>query len=53
MLDYTEPIYTTGKETFLASDKIIPYGDRIEVESESRREEIAMELLEAFATKEA
>lgn len=50
MMKYTKPIYITRKDTFLASDKIIPYGDRIGIISESMSEEVALELLKAFKT---
>lgn len=50
MMQYTKPIYITRKDTFLPIDEIIPYGGRIGVVSESRRESIALELLSAFET---
>lgn len=48
MMQYTKPIYITRKDTFLASDEIVPYGDRISVVSESTRKSAALELLSAF-----
>lgn len=50
MTQYTKPIYITRKDTFLASDEIVPYGGRIEVVSESMRKAAALELLSNFET---
>lgn len=41
-----KPIYTIRKDTCLASDDIKPYGDRIEVSSESKRRKMALKLLD-------
>ncbi|MBD5552284.1 MAG: hypothetical protein HDQ96_14105 [Lachnospiraceae bacterium] len=40
-----KPIYTIRKDTCLASDYIKPYGNRIEVSSESKRRKMALKLL--------
>lgn len=45
---YKKPIYLTRIETFLAEDKIIPYGERMRVSSEKREEEMALKLLGAY-----
>lgn len=42
---HRKPIYRTRKETVLAEDHIIPYGGRIGVSSESKREALALKLL--------
>lgn len=48
---YKKPIYQIRKETVLATDTIKPYGDRIEVSSESKRAELALKLLDTNAVK--
>ena len=40
-----EPIYETPKETYLAPDRIIPYGSRVSASSESWLQEITLKLL--------
>lgn len=40
-----EPIYETPKETYLAQDRIIPYGGRVSASSESWLEEVTIRLL--------
>lgn len=45
---YKKPIYVTRIDTCLASDRIVPYGERIRVSSESKEEEIALKLLGAY-----
>ena len=42
---HRKPIYRTRKETVLAQDAIKPYGDRMEVSSESAREALALKLM--------
>lgn len=39
-----KPIYTIRKDTCLACDDIKPYGDRIDVSSESKRRETELRL---------
>lgn len=50
-MHYKKPIYVTRKETFLASDEIKPYGDRISIPSESERDAVARKLLRACLPK--
>ena len=50
MMQYTKPVYITRKDTFLASDEIVPYGDRIGVVSESVQKAATLELLSPFKT---
>ena len=50
-MGYKKPIHVTRKDTFLASDEIIPYGDRIYSSSESKREAAALKLLSACRPK--
>lgn len=50
-MHYKKPIYVTRKETFLASDEIIPYGDWINISSESKRDAVARKLLKACLPK--
>lgn len=45
MQQYKKPIFVTRKDTDLASDKIRPYGGRINVFSDSKRKEIRLRLL--------
>jgi len=51
-LRYKKPIYVTRKDTFLASDQIIPYGGRICISSETKRNAAALKLLSACLPKE-
>ena len=48
MMQYTKPVYITRKDTFLATDEIVPYGGRIEVVSESMQKAAALDLLNPF-----
>ncbi len=50
---YKKPIYVTRVDTCLASDRIMPYGDRVSATSESKRKEIALKLLGAYREVEA
>lgn len=45
-MQYEKPIYIIREDTCLASDDVIPYGDRIEASSESKRKKMALELLD-------
>lgn len=45
---YKKPIYVTRTDTCLASDQIVPYGDRIHPSSEAKRREIALKLLGVY-----
>lgn len=45
---YKKPIYVTRVDTCLASDRIMPYGDRISVSSESKKKEIALKLMSVY-----
>lgn len=45
---YKKPIYITRVDTCLASDHIVPYGERIRISSESEDEEMALKLLGAY-----
>lgn len=47
---HKKPIYVTRKDTCLASDRIVPYGDRIGVSSEVKRKAAALKLLGAEKT---
>lgn len=40
-----DPVYVTPKDSYLAQDKIIPYGGRVSISSESRKREAALRLL--------
>lgn len=44
MQQYKKPIFVTRKDTDLASDKIRPYGERIDVFSESKRKAVRLKL---------
>lgn len=48
MTHFIKPIYITRKDTFLANDYIIPYGDRIRISSESKKKAITLKLLGAI-----
>lgn len=45
MLQYKKPIFETRKDTQLASDRIRPYGERINVYSEIKRKAFRLKLL--------
>ena len=45
MQQYKKPIFVTRKDTDLASDRIRPYGERINVYSELKRKEVRLKLL--------
>lgn len=45
-MKYKKQIYTIRKDSCLATDNIKPYGDRIEVYSESQQRELVLKLLD-------
>lgn len=47
-----EPIYVTPKETYLAQDRIIPYGGRVSTSSESWLQEATIRLLGGHSEEE-
>ena len=44
-MNHKEPIYCTPVETYLAQDRIIPYGGRVSVSSESWLRDAALRFL--------
>lgn len=47
-LQQKKSIYVTRKDTYLATDQVRPYGERLNITSESKRKTIARKLLKGY-----